>query len=102
MTAIATAWCDTLQQVVKPAKLTGREQMFTVPIVGKGARLPHQPVNDVAVVDPIVGAPAQSWQLLHLLPPKADFNPFRKHPCFDQFANQTAVQGVAVALDRDQ
>src|SRR6185312_13769567 len=47
-----------LQQVIDFTELAGRKQMLAIPVAGKGAWLAHQPINDVAVIDAVIGAPA--------------------------------------------
>ena len=43
--------------------------MLAISIAGKGARLPHQPINDVAVIDAVVGAPGNRGNCSSFWPP---------------------------------
>jgi hypothetical protein len=90
------------QGVIRQPKHPGWKQLLAITILRKRPRLPHQPVNDVAVIDAVVGASPQPHHLLHLLAAVPDFNPLRKYPRFDQFSDQPAVHRVAVPLHGDQ
>lgn len=48
--AVATTWHRRLQQVVRHAEAAAREQVLAIAIAGEGARLAHQPVDDVPVL----------------------------------------------------
>ena len=53
--------------------------MLAVAIVGEGTRLAHQPVDDVAVIDAVVGATTQTRELIDLLPAIPDLNVARSN-----------------------
>jgi len=56
-----------LKQVEGHAKAAGREQLIAVPVMLEGARLAHQPVDDVPVIHAMLLQPTQVWHLGDLL-----------------------------------
>ena len=53
--------------IVGDAKPRRRKQILAIGVVGKRARLPHQLVDDVPIVDRVFVAADQSRQRIHLL-----------------------------------
>ncbi len=91
-----------LQQVVGHPEPAGREHRIAVAVLLERPGLAHQPVDDVPVVDAIVRASAQAWQLLHLLAAVPDLQMIGEHPRFHDLSDQTAVDRVAVPFHHDQ
>jgi hypothetical protein len=55
------------QSIISTPICQGRIQLFTIHVAGKRARLPHQPVDDVPVIDPMLVLAPQARQTLHQL-----------------------------------
>jgi hypothetical protein len=91
-----------LQPVVGHAKAAVGEQVLAITVVVEGARLAHQLVDDVPVVDRVLVAPDQPRQRVHLGSRVPDLHTFGMQPGFDFLADQTAVHRVGVAVDVDQ
>jgi hypothetical protein len=102
-----SAACDlgsvfVLQPVVGHAKAAVGEQILAITVVVKGARLAHQLVDDVPVVDRVLVASHQARQRVHLGSRVPDFHPFGIQPGFDFLAHQTAMHRVGVAMYVEQ
>src|ERR1017187_10409977 len=67
-----------LKQVEGHAEAAGREQLIAVPVVFEGARLAHQPVDDLPVIYAMLLPPAQAWHLGCLLLPVPDLHMVHK------------------------
>lgn len=91
-----------VQSVVGHAKAAVGEQVLAIPIVVKRARLAHQLVDDVPVVDRVLVASHQSRQRVHLRSRVPDFHALGIQPGFHFLADQTAVERVRVAMNVDQ
>jgi hypothetical protein len=89
------------QRIIGHAEVTRGEQLLPIAVVSERSRLPHQPVNDVPVVDAMLVASAQTRQALQLLR-VPHFEVFHEETDLDLFANQPTRHGVAVAIDVDQ
>lgn len=87
------------QQVVGQTKLARREQVRTVAVILEGPRLAYQPVDHVAVLDPMLATTTQTRQLLHtpLCVPHLDL--LGADPRLYPLADQAARYRVDVALD---
>jgi len=90
------------QGVVGHAEVARREQLLTVTIAGKGARLTHQPVDDVPVVDAMLVTSAQARQTLDQLLGVPHLQVLDEQAHLDLLADQPAGHRVAVAADVDQ
>ncbi len=55
------------EHVVRLPKPAAREQIRLIAILRERSRLPHQPANNVAVVDVMLLLATQTWQQHHLL-----------------------------------
>ena len=55
------------QGVIGPAIRYGRIQLFAVHVTGERSRLPHQPADDVSVIDPMFVRATQARHPLHHL-----------------------------------
>jgi hypothetical protein len=91
-----------LQPVVGDAKPAVGEQVLAIAVVVKGARLAHQLVDDMPVVDRVLVAPHQPRQRVHLSSRVPDFHTLGVQPGFNFLADQTAVHRVGVAVNMDQ
>ena len=87
------------EQVVGHAEAAAGEQVRLVAVVGEGTRLADQPVDDVAVLDPVPATPPQPGQLLQPLLAVPDLDPLGVQPGLDALADQPAGHRVDVALD---
>jgi hypothetical protein len=90
------------QSVVGHAKTAGREQLVAVAVVGKGAGLAHQRVNDVPVIDAVLAAATQTRQRLHPLLAVPHLQVFGIDPHLDPLADQPAVHRVDVVMHVNQ
>ncbi len=90
------------QHVVGQPEAARREQVAAVAVVGEGARLAHQPVDDVAVLDTVLAPPPQPRQQLHQPLGVPDLHPLRVQPGLHPLADQTARHRVGVAQDVDR
>jgi hypothetical protein len=90
------------QPVVGQPKAARREQVVAVAVVREGARLAHQPVDDVPVVDAMLAPAAQARQAFHLLLGVPDLDVVGVDAGLDPFADQTAGHRVGVAADVDR
>jgi hypothetical protein len=91
-----------LQPVVGHAKAAVGEQILAITVVVKGARLAHQLVDDVPVVDRVLVAPYQPRQGVHVDVRVPDFHAVGIQPRFDLLAHQTAMHRIGVAVNVDQ
>jgi len=87
------------QRVVGHAEVARWEQFLPVAVVRERARLPHQPVDDVPVVDAVLVPATQTRQALDELLGVPHFQVFHVQPYFDQLADQSARHRVTVPLD---
>jgi hypothetical protein len=90
------------QRVVSQAEAAGREHLVPVAVAGERARLAHQRVDHVPVVDPAAAAAAQPGQLLHHLLGVVDLDPLSEEPALDPLADQPGRHRVGVAPDVDR
>jgi hypothetical protein len=87
------------ERVVGHAEAARREQVRPVAVVGEGTRLADQPVDDVAVLDPVPPTPPQPGQFLEPLLAVPDFDPLGVQPGLDALADQPTGHRVDVPLD---
>lgn len=90
-----------LQNIVGQAKHTRGKQVVAVAVLGKGARLPHQPVDHVPIVDAVLVPPAQARLPLDQVLGIPDFHVLGVQAHLDLFADQPAGYRVAIALHMD-
>jgi hypothetical protein len=90
------------QPVIRQSEAARREQIVAVAVVGEGARLAHQPVDDVPVLDAMFAAAAQTRQAFHLLLGVPHLEVVGMEAHFDPFADQPAGHRVGVADDVDR
>jgi hypothetical protein len=90
------------QPVVGQPEAARREQVVAVAVVGEGARLAHQPVNDVPVLDALLAAATQARQAFHLLWGVPNVEVVGMEARLDPFADQPARDRVRVAANVDR
>ena len=78
------------------------EQVLAIPIVLESARLPHQLVDNVPVVDGVLVASHQPRQRVDLLAGVPDFHAVGGQPRFECLAYQPAVHRIHIAMNVDQ
>jgi hypothetical protein len=79
-----------------------RKQILAIDVVGECARLPHQLVDDVPVVDGVLVTTDQPRPRFHVAVGVPDFDAVGEQPGFDPFADQPAVDRIGVAMNVDQ
>jgi hypothetical protein len=90
------------QPIVGLAKAAVGEQVLTIAIILKGARLAHQLIDEMPVVDLTLVATHQPRQRVHAASGVPDFHTIRVQPGFDLLADQPAVDRVHVAMNVNQ
>jgi hypothetical protein len=90
------------QPVIGQAEAARREQIIAVAVVGEGARLAHQPVDDMPVLDAMLAAAAQARQAFHLLLGVPNVDVVGVDTGLDPFADQAAGHRVGVAENVDR
>jgi hypothetical protein len=90
------------EPIVGEAEPGRRKQILAIDVVGERARLPHQLIDDVPVVDGVLVATDQPRPRLHVAVGVPDFDAIGEQPGFDPFADQPAVDRIGVAMDVDQ
>src|SRR4051812_36693263 len=90
------------QQVIGHPEPAARKQVIAIAIAGERARLTNQPVDDVPVIDAVIGASALTRELIHLLSAIPDLNVVGINSRLYDLADQTAVYRITVPLDDDQ
>jgi hypothetical protein len=89
------------QQVVGEAKATGGEQVGPVTVVGERPGFPHQPVDDVPVLDAMLALAPQPWQPFDAVLGVPDLDVLGAEAGLDPLADQPAGHRVGVAGDVD-
>jgi hypothetical protein len=90
------------QDIVGQAKHARRKQLLAVSVLGKRPRLPHQPVDHVSIVDPLLVSAPQARQPFDQLLGIPDFHVLGIQPHLDLLADQPARHRVTVPLDVNQ
>lgn len=70
-----------------------------VAVVLKRARLTHQPIDDVTVVNQVLVATSQTRELIHTLLRVPDFYVIHMDASFDLLANQSTMDRIRVTAD---
>jgi hypothetical protein len=94
--------CAFAQHVVGQAEPARREQLIAVLIVGEGARLAHQPVDDVPIIDARLLLATQARQPLAAALAVPHFQVLGVDPNIDALAPEPAVHRVEFALHANQ
>jgi len=90
------------QPIVGHAKTAGGKQVLAITVVVEGARLAHQLVDDVPVMDRMFVASDQARQRVHFRSRVPDFHTVGMQSGFDLFADQPAMHRIGIAVDVDQ
>jgi len=90
------------QDVIGHAKPAGGKHRVAMAIALERARLAYQPVDHVAVIDPILAPAAKPWQAVDLARAVPDVEMIDADVHIDLFADQAAGQRVDVAADVDR
>lgn len=88
--------------IVGGAEPRRRKQVLAVGVVGERARLPHQLVDDVAIVDRVIVATDQPRQRIHLLIRVPDLDAIGVQPGFHRVANEPTVHRIDAAMKVNQ
>ena len=88
--------------IVSDAKPRRRKQILAIGVVGERARLPHQLIDDVPIVDRVFVAADQSRQRIHLLICVPDLDAIGVQPGFHRVANQPTMHRVDAAMKVNQ
>jgi hypothetical protein len=86
------------QRVIRPAIDQRRIQLLAVDVAGKRPRLPHQPVDEVPVVDPALVPAPQARQALHQLLGIPDLDLLQADPHFDLRTDQSRRHRIGIVL----
>jgi hypothetical protein len=99
---VRSSRCRRRQQVVGKAKSARRKQLGPVAIPGERARLAHQPLDHVPIIDVVLGPAAQTRH--HLLLPLAvpHLDRVGIHPHFHLLIDQPGRHRVGVPLHGDR
>jgi hypothetical protein len=89
------------QEVVGHAEPTGREHRIAVAVLLEGPGLADQPVDDVAIVDPMPAPAPEPGKGVDLPGPVPDLEALGPDVDIDLLADQSAGQRVDVAADVD-
>ena len=91
-----------LQRVVGHPESARGEHRIAVAVLLERPRLAYQPVDDVAILDAMLAAPAESGQAAHHMGPVPDFQGLQADVDIDLLADQAARHRVGVAADMDR
>jgi hypothetical protein len=80
----------------------GRIQILPVHVPRKRSGLPHQPADDVPVVDVMLVLAPQAWHPLHQLLGVPDLDLLQADPCLDLLATQPRRHRVGVVFHPDR
>jgi hypothetical protein len=89
------------QRVISPPIGQRRVEVFPVHVAGKGARLPHQPGNEVPIINRVLTPAPQARQSLHQLLGIPDLDLLHADPDLDLRADQPRRHRVGVVLHHD-
>jgi hypothetical protein len=89
------------EPIVGEAEPRRRKQVLAIDIVGERARLTHQLVNDVPIVDGVLVAADQPRPRLHVTIGVPDLDAVGEQPGFDPFADQPTMDRIGVAVEVD-
>jgi hypothetical protein len=90
------------QPVESHAKAAGGEQIFAITIVVEGARLAHQLVDDVPIVDLVLVTPHQPRQRVYLGSGVPDLHTLGIEPGLEFLTDQPAMHRIGIAVNVDQ
>ncbi|HEY2418879.1 MAG TPA: hypothetical protein VGH84_13230 [Steroidobacteraceae bacterium] len=87
-----------LQPIVRPPKRHARIQLFPEHVPRKGARLAHQPLDHMPIIDPVLALATQSLHRLHERARVPHLDRVRTDPRFHLLAKQARRHRVGVLL----
>jgi hypothetical protein len=87
------------QRVVSLAISQRRIQVFAIAVAGKRARLTHQPLDDVPIIDPVLVLTTHARQPLHQLLGIPDLDLVQAKAGLDFFALQPRGHRIGVVVD---
>jgi hypothetical protein len=87
------------QRVVGQPEMARRKQVGLIAVVRERSRLPHQPVDHVPIVDPMLAAATQPRQPFHTLLRVPHLQFFHADPHLHPLADQPARYRIDIALD---
>jgi len=90
------------QEVVGHPEPAGREHRIAVTVLFERPGFADQPVDNVAVIDPMLASPSEPGQRVDLPGPVPDVEGLGPDVNIDLFADQSAGQRVDVAADVDR
>jgi len=90
------------EPVIGKAKPRRRKQVLAIGIVGESARLSHQLVDDVPIVDGVLIAADQPRSRLHVAIRVPNLNAVGVQPGFDPFADEPALHRIGVPMNVNQ
>jgi hypothetical protein len=90
------------QAVVGHPEHAGGKQLLAIAVLGKGARLAHQPIDHVPIIHPLLVPAPQARQSFQQLLRVPNLQVLHMQSDFHHFADQPARHRVAVPFDMDQ
>jgi hypothetical protein len=90
------------QGVIGHPEPAGREHRIAVTVLLERPGFADQPVDHVAVIDPMLASPSEPGQSVDLPGPVPDVEGFGSDVNIDLFADQSAGQRVGVAADMNR
>ena len=90
------------EPIVGDAEPRRRKQILAIGVVGERARLPHQLVDDVPIVDRVLIAADQSRHRIHELIRVPDLDAIGVQPGFHGVANEPTVYRIDAAMKVNQ
>ena len=90
------------EPIVGNAEARRGKQIIAVGVIGEGARLAHQRIDDMPIVHGMLIATHQTRQRVHLLVGVPDLDAVGEQPGFDLFAAQTTVHRIGIAMNVHQ
>jgi hypothetical protein len=90
------------EPIVSEAEPRRRKQVVAIGVVGERARLPHQLVDDVPIVDGVLVTADQPRPRLHVAVGVPDLDAVGEQPGFDPFADQPTMDRIGIAMNVDQ
>jgi hypothetical protein len=90
------------EAIVSNAEARRGKQIVAVGVIGEGARLAHQRIDDMPIMHGMLIAAHQARQRVHLLVGVPDLNAVGEQPGFNLVTNEPTVHRIGVALNVDQ
>jgi len=90
------------EPIVSNAEARRREQIVAVRVIGEGARLAYERIDDMPIVHGMLIAAHQARQCVHVLIGVPDLDAVGEQPGFDDLAAQTTVHRIGIAMNVHQ